>query len=426
MKTENKKISGGRYEVTVEFDQTELQPYLEKAALALSQKQVIAGFRPGKAPFEVIVSQFGEMTIYEEAARLAVSKTCYAILDEQKLETVGQPEVHVEKLAPGNPFIYKIIVPVMPEVTLVDLGKKKFKKKQAKITKEKVKEVINNIRRTRATEKLENRAARKGDKVEVDFDIYLDRVLVEQGSQKNYPFILGEGAMLSGFEEQVEGMKAGEEKEFKLRFPKDYFSKDLRNRECDFKVKCRAVYSLALSPIDEDFLKEMRVKTEKELHDKIETNLLVEEQRKLDMQLENEVFNYLIESSQFGSIPDTLVQAEVKRMLDEFRDQLARQGINYDDYLAHINKKEEDLILDKTPDALRRVKSSLIVHKIIKDENLEIPSEDLKKEMDGILASPGLGEEQKKNIESKEYQSYVKNSMLSKKAVDFIKKKMIV
>ena len=168
MEVTSKKLAKGEVELKVELPVEELKPYLEQAAKNISSKQKIAGFRPGMAPYDVVLKQFGAMAIYNEAAYLAVEKSLFQAIAQQKLVVVGQPKVDLEKIAPDNPLVFRAIVPVMPKVVIGDYSGVKISKQPAEVRAEEVDKVINQLQRMRAKAVVVDRPAHKGDKVEID------------------------------------------------------------------------------------------------------------------------------------------------------------------------------------------------------------------------------------------------------------------
>ena len=199
MKIEKKDLGKNQVELTIEVPVEELKNHLEKAAQKLSKKSKIPGFRPGKAPYDLVKARVGEMAIYQEALELIVNATLYQVVMQEKLITVGQPEIKIEKLAPGNPIIYKAIVSLLPEISLGNWQTKKIDKKIVKAEEEEINQTLKQLQEMRAQETLADRVANQGDKMEVDFEVSINKVVIEGGTSKKYPIILGENRMIPGF-----------------------------------------------------------------------------------------------------------------------------------------------------------------------------------------------------------------------------------
>lgn len=426
MNVEKKSLPKSEVELKIELTDEELKPYLEKAAANISKNKEIPGFRPGKAPYNKVVDAVGEMAVYQEAVYQVIDKILYQILIDQDVNAVGQPKIDVEKLAPGNPFVFRATVAIFPEVELGDFSKIKIKKEKIEIDKEEVNKTIDGIKKMRAKEVLVEKVAAKGDKVEINFDVKLDNVVIENGSAKKYPMVIGDGHMLEDFEKNLIGMKAGEEKTFKLKFPKDYSSKNLANRETEIDVKVNAVYELTLPEINEEFLKTLgSFKTEDDFRKQIEDNIKHEQEHKESHRVEIELYDKLVETCKFEEIPEILLNNEIEKMVMELQDSLTQKGMKLEDYLGQIGKKQSDLKVDFAPDAHKRVKIAVMNKQIAKIEKIEISDEELNKEIEKLKELYGKNEDFMKSVDDPRYQHYVKNSLVNQKVVKYLKDKYI-
>ncbi len=426
MKIELKKLPRGQAELMIELTVEEYQPFLDQAAKIISENVKIPGFRPGKAGFNIVKQKVGEGQIWQEAIEPAIQKTFLKALEEKKLITVGQPEIDIVKLAPGNPIIYKVKINILPEVKLPDYSKIKISKKPIVLKEEKIKETISNLQKMRAKEYLVDRKSQKGDKVEIDFETFLDKIPIDHGQQKSFPIMIGEGSFIPGFEDQIMGLSSGEEKKFSLEFPKNYHQKNLAGQKADFKVKMMAVFELKLPEINDDFAKSLgKFETVKELENQIKDNLEKEASIKEEQRLEEELIENIVSQSKFTEIPDFLVNNEGRRMIEELEYNISKEGLKFDDYLAHIKKTKEDLLLDFAPQAVKRVKSALVLKEIEQREKIKVSDREVDQEIENILSSyPGDNQAEQK-LKTPSYRRYLKNIIASKKTIDFLKSKMV-
>ncbi len=426
MKVDVKKIERGQAELTIELTVEEFQPFLEPAAKTISKNIKIPGFRPGQANFEIVKQKVGEAEIWNQAFESAVHKTFVQALDEQKIITVGNPQVDIVKLAPGNPVIYKAIVSLLPTVQIPDYTKIKIDKKEIKVKAEEVDKVLEDIRKGRAAETLVDRAAKQNDKVEIDFQTFLDNVPIEHGEQKAFPLVIGEKTFIPGFEEQLVGMAKTDTKKFQLEFPKNYHQKNLAGQLADFSVTMNSVYNLELPELNDEFAKTLgNFKTAAELKNQISDNLKLEAENQENRRLEEELLDKIIERSKFDDIPDVLIDAETKKMADELEHNLEHQGIKFEDYLAHINKTKTDLLLDFVPQAIKRVKSALIMRQVAENQNIKATDEDIEEEIKGTLAAYGGNPEVEKQLTNQAYRNYLKNIIAARKVVEHLKSVMV-
>lgn len=426
MKTDVKKLDKGQLEVTIELTPQEYQPFLETAAQKLSENMNVKGFRPGKATYELIEKHVGKEEVWQKALEPAIMKTLAKALDEEKIQSVGQPNVDIVKLAPDNPVIYKATVAILPEVTTPDISTITVEKKEVKADEQKLKDALENLQKAHASEKLVDREAKKGDKVEIDFEVFLDKVPVDNGAQKKFPLTLGEGSFIPGFEDKLIGAKAGEDKEFELEFPKEYHQKNLAGKKADFKVKVHGVYEVTLPELNDNLAKGLGdFKTIKEVEEMIKGNLETEAKMAEDHRIEDEMFEKLIEKSKFGDIPEILLQSETEKMLQELEQNLAQQGLKFDDYLQHLKKSREELMLDFTPQAMKRVKSALVMRAISQKENINVTDEEIENEIQASLVRYGGNPDAEKQMRTPQYKDYLRNVIASKKIIEHLKSKMV-
>ncbi|MFA5029884.1 MAG: trigger factor [Patescibacteria group bacterium] len=424
MKTEIKKLPKAQLELLVEVPADEVRPYLEKAAIKLSQSIKIDGWRPGKAPYKIVKNKVGEMEILKEAVDEIISQTYFKILQEKEIVTIGQPSIELEKLAPNNPVSYKATVAVLPKLKLGEYKNIKLSRTPVKVDDKKVEQVVEDIRKMRAKEKLVERAAGTGDRLLTDFDVFLDKVPIENGSQKKYPVTIGEQRFIPGFEEQLVGLKAGEQKEFELKFPNEYYQKNLAGKTCVFKVKVNAVYEVELPPVDDEFAKTIsggQFATALEMKGSIKKNLEQEEKNKQEQRLETELLEKIVNISEFEEIPDVLIDNEIHKMKHELEDSLAQQGFAFADYLKSINKSIEDLEKEFRPAAEQRVKTAIICREIYAEQKMAVRPDEVEQEIESLLKNYPNNPEAQKQSTSETYKDYLKNVLGNRKVIDYLK-----
>lgn len=421
MQVQKNEVKKSEIELTIEITPDEYQPFLNKAAIHLSKNTKIDGFRPGKAPYEIVKRRFGEMKIYEEALDEIITHFYWQAVSQEKLNTIGQPKIDLEKFAPNNPIVFKAAVALMPQVKLGDYKKIKIQRQEVKVDVQEIGKVIDDLRKMQAKEVLVERPAGKDDRVEIDFTVSLDKVVVEDGVGKQYPLVIGEGFMLPGFEEQLIGLKAGEEKEFQLKFPESYQKSIVAGKLCDFKVKMLSVYQRDLPEATNEWSKVLGAESIEDLKLRIKKNLLEEKMFHEEQRLEVEMLNKIIEQTEFSEIPDVLIDNEAQRMTHEFEDSIESQGLNFEEYLKNIKKEKKDLEEEFKPKASERVKASLVIKEIADKESITVSDEELQKETEKILAQVKDNQEAQNNIKSEGYQQYLKTVVRNRKVIEMLK-----
>lgn len=426
MQIEVKKLKRGEVELTIELSMDEYEPFLKQAAQKISENINIKGYRKGKADFEIIKKHVGEGEIWDKALDAAVQKTFVKALDKEKLVTVGSPKINVVKLAPGNPVIYKAIISSLPEVELADYKKIKIDDNKVEVKEDEIKKALENLQKMHAKETLVDREAKKNDKVEIDFDTFLDKIPVDNGKQNKFQLVLGENSFIPGFEEKIVGMKKDEEKQFELKFPKEYHQKNLANRMVAFKVKVNNVYNLELPELTDEFAKGLgSFKSADELKTKIKENLSAEQTQRATQQLEEKIIDSIIEKSKFADIPDILINSETKKMIDELEHNIGHQGMKFEDYLSHLKKSRKDLMLDFMPQAIKRVKSALIIREISKQEKINVTDQEVATEVEKSAAMHQGNEQAQTKLNEPAYKNYLKNIIASRKVIEHLKSKMV-
>jgi trigger factor len=418
-----KPLPKSQVEITFELTAEELKPYFDRAIEKISSQKPIEGFRPGKAPYDILKQHYGEMKIYGEAADLAIPEKLFEAIKEDGFDVIEQPQVDIVKLAPANPFIFKTTLTLLPKI--IELGnfkKIKIKRKEIKTEESQIDNLLREVQNMRAKEVAEDKAVEKNDKVEVDYDISIDHVALETGLARKYPIIIGAGHFLPGFEEQVTGMKKGETKEFKLTFPEKHYDKKLAGKEADFKVTVNAVYRRELPEINDEFAKSLGgFEKLEDVKKQLRTNLEEEAKAKEDQRIEIEMLEKIVDASKFEDIPSGLIDSEAHKMVHELEENVEAQGIKFDDYLMSIKKNHDQLLLDFAPQALKRVKTALIVKEIAKKENIEVEPKEIDAEVEKTVAQYPDNDDIKKQIRSEAYRHYLENVLTNRKVIDFLK-----
>jgi trigger factor len=421
MKIETKNLPKSLLEITFELSVEEMQPYLEIASSLLQTEKPLNGFRTGKAPLSLALKTFGEMTVWERAAEEAIEKTYSQAVLENQWETIGSPQIDIIKLAPDNPFIFKATVPIIPEIKLADFRKIKVKKRKTNIEETKINKVLEDLRKMQAKEVVSSHPLKETGKVVVDMEIFLDGVPVEGGQAKNHAIYMDEDYYLPGLKEKLLGIKKNETREFKLSFPKNNFHKHLAGREADFKITAKEIYELEKPPLDDAFAQSLGQKTLFDLRVLLRRNL-EEEQRQKDAEIfELEILEKAIENSRFGDLPEILINEEVIKMLHEFKDGIIRQGLDFEDYLQKIGKDIDQLKLDFAPEAVKRVKTALLLRQIAKEQKLQVTKEEIETEINRVLEIYKDDEKTQEKIRSPESQAWLENFLRNRKAINWLK-----
>lgn len=411
-----KNIPQGLVELEITVPKEDLVEFLRKAALRISQTINIKGFRKGRAPYAVVKQQVGEEGILEEASKEIISRTFYDAVVQEKLETVAQPEIEIKKIAPNNDLIYTAKVALLPTVTLGDMTKVVIEKGTDDVTDNDVAKVIEELRKKRATEKEVLRPAKMGDRVILDFHVSQANVPIEGGQSNDHTVDLGAGMMIPGFEEQVVGLSAGQDRTFTLNFPDEYHEKTLAGKPADFKIKLKKVNEMQTPELTDDFAKGVgKFQNLQELKDQVKKNMQEERAQKTRERQELDAMKQMVALTTFSDIPEILVVAEVDEMIQELKSNASRRGMQFEDYLKNLKKTEEDLRKEFREQALQRVKASLVARAVTKKENLSVTDEELESEVAKVLEAYKAYPDLQKQFDNDHYRKYTRNMILYRK-----------
>jgi trigger factor len=412
---------------TVRIPTDEVRPYLEEAAVRISESSSIPGFRPGKAGYDIVKQRVGEMKIYEEALETIVRKTYVEAILANQIETVGSPKIDVEKLAPGNDIVYTAEVGRMPRVTkLADFRKLKVKSKGVDVGDQDVANTLKDLQRmqTKEVRAVSGGATAQNDKVVVSMNMKKDGVAVEGGSSPNHAIYLAEEYYIPGLKEKIIGMKEGESKTFTLPFPKDHTQKMLAGTNVDFEVSLKEIYHLELPELNDAFATSLGQKDFAGLKELIRNNLKQEKEHEERARQEKEMLELVAKESRFEDLPDLLVNEEIVRMVSELKRGVEEQGLDFEEYLKHLKKTYADLKIDFTPQAIIRLKVALVLREIAKQEKVGVEEKEIDAELDR-LAARYEDKEAKKRLYEPDFRDYTETLLQNRKVIDLLRQAMV-
>jgi trigger factor len=416
-------LGKGKFELTVELPAEELKAFLERAVEAISVSVKIEGFRPGKATYEIVKQKVGEQAIWEEASRLAINKHLDKLLiDNLPRQAIGQPQVDIVKLAPGNPLEFKVVVALLPQI---DLGAYKdfgLVLPDLAVEESEVLKLETELRETRVKESISEEPVSMADKAVLDIQMYLDKVPVEDGQGKSVAVVMGKHYIVPGFDEKIKGLARGESREFSLHYPESHYQKNLAGKMVEFKVKAVEIYKRELPVVDDEFAQSFGLKNAIELKETLKDNLAKEKQEKQDNKLEIEMLDRLTAGAKFGDIPEELVQSELHSMLHEFEHQLEHQGGNLNDYFSSIGKSKDQWLLEASPEAMRRVKTILAMREVGIVEGIRANDKEVEEELAKILERYKGDQQVVSKVKTVEYRNYLFNALSNQKIVSELKK----
>ena len=409
------KLEKSRVALTIEASAEEFEAAVNKAYLKMRGKINVPGFRVGKAPRKIIEKMYGEEVFYEEAVNIILPDAYEDAVKEQKLDVVGYPEVELESCTKDG-VVFKCTVAVYPEVKLGQYKGLEAPKAEVKVAaadvNARLKEMADRNSRLVSVE----RAVKKGDTADIDFEGFDNGVAFDGGKGENFDLEIGSGSFVPGFEEQLIGMKAGEEKDIDITFPENY-APELAGKPVVFHVKVNEVKVKEVPTIDDEFAKDVsEFDTLKELKADIKKKMTAERTEAAQRAFEDVLMAKVAEGVE-AEIPHEMVELQAERMMEQFKQQLAAQGIPFDQYLKMTGTTEADFRKQADGPAAEQVKMDLAVEAIIKAEGLEATDEDVENELKNVAEKYGMDlETVKKYLRPED----VKEQVIREKAVKVV------
>ena len=407
------KVEKSQVALTIEVGAAEFEAAIEKAYQKMRKKVNVPGFRPGKAPRKIIEGMYGAEVFFEEAINIAFPEAYEAAVKEQELQVVGYPTVEMVGDCTKEGFTFKATTPVYPEVTLGEYKGLSAPKDEVKVTAADVDERLKQLsdRNTRLVSV--EREAKEGDTAVIDFEGFLNGEPFDGGKGENHSLELGSHSFVPGFEEQVIGMKAGDEKDIDITFPEDYHA-DLAGKAVVFKVKVHEVKEKEVPEMDDEFAKDVsEFDTLKELKADLKKKITEERQKDADRAFEDALMEQ-VAANITADVPDAMIETQARQFLDNFKMQIAQSGIPYDQYMKMTGMDEAQLLADAKEPAERQVRMDLAVAAIIKAENLDATDEEVEAEFKRLAEQYGMELDMvKKYLQADQ----VKDQLISQKAV---------
>ena len=368
----------------------------------------VPGFRKGKAPRKIIEKMYGSEVFYESAANAIIPEAYANAADESKLDLVSQPSINVVTLEAGKPFVFEATVAVRPEVELPQYKGVEVEKVDTEVTDEDVEaEVKKALDQNARTVDVFDRAVKDGDMTTIDFEGFIDGEAFDGGKGEDYPLTIGSHSFIGDFEEQLIGLNLDEEKEINVTFPEDYHAENLKGKPAMFKVKIKAIKEKQLPELNDEFAQDVSdfdtlAEYKEDLKKKVADRKAAEGKSKK----QNEVIDKIVEEAKMD-IPQAMIDTQVNRMAEDFAQRLQQQGLSLEQYFQYTGLTPEKIIDDMKPEALKRIKNSLVLEAIVKAEGIEASDEDIDAEvtkmadmykMDAEKRKANMGEEDKKQM----------------------------
>jgi trigger factor len=395
---------------------------IEAAFRKLNQKANIPGFRKGKAPRSMFERYYGKEALVQEAVEDFLPRIYAEAVTAHEIEPIDRPEIADIQSAEGQPFVVKGKVQVRPEVTLGRLSGFDLQRADDTVTPEQVEEQLQTLReRAARTVPDEGAELKEGGVAVIDFEGFLGDEPFEGGKGENYSLEIGSNSFIPGFEEQLVGAKAGEEREVRVTFPADYRAEHLAGKEALFKVTVKEVKRKELPELDDALAAEVsRFQTLKELQDDIENRLKESARRQADRELESAVIEAVVGEASV-EIPEPLLENKVHDMIHDFEHRLQSQGFTLEQWHQATGKTHHDLHVEFDEPARKSVKTDLVLAALARTEGVTVSDAEVEAEFDRMVSLFRGREKEIQRLRSNEnYRQRLREDLLTRKTIDHL------
>ena len=370
----------------------------------------VPGFRKGKAPMNIVEKYYGPEIFYEDTFNEILKEVYEKELEENKIQAVSYPNLDIKQIGKGKDLIFTATVQTKPEVKVekykgIELDKIEYN-------------VSDMVERNARIVTVEDRPVESGDIAVIDFEGFIDGVPFEGGKAEGHELTIGSNSFIPGFEDQIIGMEKGSEKEIKVKFPDEYFSKDLAGKDATFKVKLHEIKKKELPKIDDEFAKDVsEFDTLKELKDSIKARLQKDNETRAKYELEDAAIKAICDKTEID-IPSGMIETELDNIEKDIEGRLRYQGLTFENYLKMIGKTKEDFRKEYEEQAKNSVKSRLVLEAIAKQEKVEASDSEIEEKIKEMAANYGRTEDELKENEA--LKIYIKGNIETEKTIKFI------
>lgn len=417
------RLSASSFEFRFDVNKEEWDGFIKDAYVKTKGQYQIQGFRKGHVPMNILERMYGKAVFYEDAADLAVQKYWQeAVAKEENLELIDNPLLDIREMSEdGLKFV--VTATVKPEFELGKYTGLTVEKSEWKVDDKDVDYEIESILKKHSRKiEVDDRAAKMGDNVNIDFSGSVNGEKFEGGTAKKFDLKLGGGRFIPGFEEQVEGMKIGEERDITVTFPEDYGEKKLAGKEAVFHIKLHTISFEEIPELDDEFVKDVSEKdTVAEYKAEIKADLEAKAKARAESAENDALITEIVNGTNID-IPDVMIREETDKMIEDLKYRIEQQtGVRFADYLKYVGTTEQALREERKEAAKVQAKARLIMDAIIKKEGFEASEEDVEKKFGQIAEEVGKSVEEYKKIVGEAVIPYIENEVKSDKMIAFLR-----
>ena len=409
-----------KLEITIEAEK--FDDAIKKVYFKSAKYFNIPGFRKGKAPMQIVEKYYGKEIFYEDAFNEVAGEALDEAVKENDLYVVSRPDIDVTQIEKGKDLIFTAVMQTKPEAELGKYKGVEIKKIEYKVTDEDINHELGHMQEHNARiVSVEDRPVEKGDITVIDFEGFVDGKAFDGGKAEGHELEIGSNTFIPGFEDQIVGMKIDEEKDINVKFPDEYFSKDLAGKDATFKVKLHEIKKKELPELDDEFAKDVsEFDTLKELKEDIKKKQQKQNDDKAKYETQDAVIKAVCENVKVD-IPSGMVETEVENMLKDIEQRLSYQGLKLEQYLQMMGKTQDEMKKEYEPQAIESIKSRLMLEAVIKAEKIEATDEEVDEKLKEMAKNYGK-ENDEEFLKNENVRNYIKEGLTSEKALAFLVK----
>ena len=404
--------------LTIEIPAEKFSQAVEKAYQKEKSGIAVPGFRKGKAPRKMIEKIFGKSIFYEEAANIVLQETYDDAAKESGEEIVSAPQIDISQVEEGKSFIYTALVALKPEVTLGKYLGVEVPKTEITVSEEEITAEIDRERNQNARDlDVDDRPVKDGDHIKLDFDGSVDGVAFNGGKASDYDLTVGSGSFIPGFEEQIVGKNIGEDFDVEVTFPEDYHEESLKGKAAVFKCKVNSISERQVPELDDDFVQDVsEFDTVEEYRADVEKKIYARKEAQARSEKETSAVKEAVKNASMD-IPEAMIEDQASRMLEEFAQQLRSQGLSIEQYMQITGMDNAGMVSQMKPQAVERIRNSLVLEAVAKAENIEISDERFDEEISKMAEAYKMEKEKLYDLMGEESKNQMKQDLAVQEAV---------
>lgn len=415
------KLEGSMAKLTIEVPAEEFTKAITDAYNKQKNKFAVPGFRKGKVPQAYIEKMYGAGVFYEDAANKLINEYYPKEIENCDLDIASNPEIDVEQIEKGKAFIFTAVVAVKPELKLGDYKGVEIEKMDNEVTDDEVmSKILEEQKQNSRSIPVEDRAAKLDDEVTINYEGFIDDKAFEGGKGENHKLVLGSHSFIDTFEDQIVGKNIGDAFDVNVTFPEDYHASDLAGKPAVFKVELVAINAIELPELDDEYASEVSsFDTFDEYKEDVKKVLEVKKEKENNRAKQGKLLEKIAENSEV-EIPEAMIKFNQEKMFEEFSQRLMYQGLQMEQYLSIMGTTKENMLEQIKPDAIARIKTSLVLEAVADAENIAVSDDELNEELQDIASTYQMEPDKLKEMMGDKEMEQIKKDIASRKALDFL------